>query len=179
MSSLANCALFCSPHAADRRQPELRSGRDVPAVVVEPAVATDTAGDQRFGDGEVGQQLLLGELNLHRTHACSPPGSSSAVTLGYILTRIQTESKLLPRAERRAAILHGAALAFASSGFADTSMDDVGTACGVTKLIVYRHFGSKEELYREILQQVFDHLGVELPRSWRCRRTPVLAPAHC
>jgi AcrR family transcriptional regulator len=72
------------------------------------------------------------------------------------------ESKLLPRAERRAAILHGAARAFASSGFADTPMEDVAAACGVTKLIVYRHFGSKEELYREILQQVFDHLREEL-----------------
>jgi AcrR family transcriptional regulator len=41
-------------------------------------------------------------------------------------------------------------------------MDDVAASCGVTKLIVYRHFGSKEELYREILQQVFDHLGTEL-----------------
>ncbi len=68
----------------------------------------------------------------------------------------------MPRAERRAAILHGAARAFASSGFADTSMEDVAAACGVTKLIVYRHFGSKEELYREILQQVFDQLGHEL-----------------
>jgi AcrR family transcriptional regulator len=41
-------------------------------------------------------------------------------------------------------------------------MDDVAAGCGVTKLIVYRHFESKEELYREILQQVFDHLGEEL-----------------
>ena len=41
-------------------------------------------------------------------------------------------------------------------------MEHVATACGVTKLIVYRHFGSKEELYREILQQVFDDLGQEL-----------------
>jgi AcrR family transcriptional regulator len=41
-------------------------------------------------------------------------------------------------------------------------MDDVAAACEVTKLIVYRHFASKEELYREILQQVFDHLGDEL-----------------
>jgi AcrR family transcriptional regulator len=72
------------------------------------------------------------------------------------------ESKLLPRAERRTAILHGAARAFASTGFAATSMEDVAAACGVTKLIVYRHFGSKEELYREILQQVFDRLGEEL-----------------
>ncbi len=83
-------------------------------------------------------------------------------TFEYTLTGIQIESKQLPRAERRAAILHGAARAFASSGFADTSMEDVAASCGVTKLIVYRHFGSKEELYRELLQQVFDRLGEEL-----------------
>jgi AcrR family transcriptional regulator len=84
------------------------------------------------------------------------------LTLQYTLAGIQIESKLLPRAERRAAILHAAARAFATSGFAETSMEDVAAACGVTKLIVYRHFRSKEELYREILQQVFDHLGHEL-----------------
>ena len=50
-------------------------------------------------------------------------------------------------------------------------MEDVATACGVTKLIVYRHFGSKEELYREILQQVFDHLGQEL-------RSELAMPTH-
>ena len=50
-------------------------------------------------------------------------------------------------------------------------MDDVAAACGVTKLIVYRHFESKEELYREILQQVFDHLGEEL-------RTELALPSH-
>jgi AcrR family transcriptional regulator len=88
-----------------------------------------------------------------------------------ILSGIQIESKLLPRAERRAAILSGAAKAFAASGFTDTSMDDVAAACGVTKLIVYRHFESKEELYREILQQVFDHLGEEL-------RAELALPSH-
>ena len=36
------------------------------------------------------------------------------------------------------------------------------TACGVTKLIVYRHFDSKEELYRAILQRVFDRQAEEL-----------------
>jgi AcrR family transcriptional regulator len=41
-------------------------------------------------------------------------------------------------------------------------MEDVAAACGITKLIVYRHFGSKEELYRAILQRVFDRLGDEL-----------------
>ncbi len=69
---------------------------------------------------------------------------------------------MLPRAERRTAILHSAAQAFATFGFAHTSMDDVAAACGVTKLIVYRHFESKEELYREILEKVFHQLGEEL-----------------
>jgi AcrR family transcriptional regulator len=50
-------------------------------------------------------------------------------------------------------------------------MDDVAVACGITKLIVYRHFESKEELYREILQQVFEHLGEEL-------RTELAEPSH-
>jgi AcrR family transcriptional regulator len=44
-------------------------------------------------------------------------------------------------------------------------MDDVAASCGVTKLIVYRHFESKEELYREILQRVLDRLGEELRTS--------------
>src|SRR3954454_11733847 len=61
--------------------------------------------------------------------------------------------QLLARPERQAAILRGAAAAFAQSGFAATSMEDVAAACGVTKLIVYRHFDSKEELYRTILER--------------------------
>ena len=69
--------------------------------------------------------------------------------------------QLLARPERQAAILRGAAAAFAQSGFAATSMEDVAAACGVTKLIVYRHFDSKEELYRAVLQQVSDRLAEE------------------
>ena len=59
----------------------------------------------------------------------------------------------------------GAAAAFARTGFAATSMEDVAAACGVTKLIVYRHFDSKEELYRAILQRVFDRQAEELVRA--------------
>jgi AcrR family transcriptional regulator len=33
-------------------------------------------------------------------------------------------------------------------------MEDVAAACGITKLIVYRHFSSKEELYRAVLEEV-------------------------
>lgn len=67
----------------------------------------------------------------------------------------------LPRAERQATILHGAAAAFAHAGYAATSMEDIAAASGITKLIVYRHFDSKETLYRAVLQRVFDRVAEE------------------
>src|SRR5262249_56720310 len=68
----------------------------------------------------------------------------------------------LPRAARQEAILRGAARAFARAGYAATSMEDIAAASGITKLIVYRHFEGKEELYRAVLQQVFDRLAEEV-----------------
>lgn len=68
---------------------------------------------------------------------------------------------LLDRPARRAAILASAAVAFAQRGFADTSMDDVAGAAGITRLIVYRHFGSKEQLYAAVLQHVRDRLAAK------------------
>ncbi len=68
---------------------------------------------------------------------------------------------LLPRAERQETILRGAASAFAHSGYAATSMEDVAAASGITKLIVYRHFDSKEDLYRAVLERVSDRLAEE------------------
>jgi AcrR family transcriptional regulator len=69
---------------------------------------------------------------------------------------------LLSRSERQASILRGASRAFARTGFAGTSMDDVAAECGVTKLILYRHFDTKEDLYRAVLQRVFERHGEEL-----------------
>jgi AcrR family transcriptional regulator len=66
--------------------------------------------------------------------------------------------RLLSREARRAAIIHGAAEAFARSGYAATSMEDVAAASGITKLIVYRNFESKETLYRAVLESVSTRL---------------------
>lgn len=68
-------------------------------------------------------------------------------------------TRRLPREERREAILEGATRAFAQSGFAATSMEEVAAAAGITPLIVYRHFASKEELYRAVLERVAERLG--------------------
>jgi AcrR family transcriptional regulator len=72
-----------------------------------------------------------------------------------------TTRQLLTRPERQASILQAAAKAFARTGFAATSMDDVASEAGISRLIVYRHFGSKEELYRAVLDQVRDRLRSE------------------
>ncbi|HEY1280933.1 MAG TPA: helix-turn-helix domain-containing protein, partial [Acidimicrobiales bacterium] len=65
------------------------------------------------------------------------------------------------RPERQASILRAAGTAFARTGYAATSMEDVAAEAGVTKLILYRHFESKEELYRAVLERVSSRLGDE------------------
>jgi AcrR family transcriptional regulator len=77
---------------------------------------------------------------------------------------------LLPRADRAASILRGAASAFARAGFAATSMEDVAAASGITKLIVYRHFESKEELYRAVLTRVSDRLAANFAGALESER---------
>ena len=79
--------------------------------------------------------------------------------------------KLLTRDERRAAIIHSAAQAFARTGYAATSMEEVARASGVTKLIVYRAFESKEVLYRAVLESVSSRLAeIYLGESDAARR---------
>ena len=72
-----------------------------------------------------------------------------------------TTRRLMQRDERQAQILRAAAAAFARGGFAATSMDDVAAEAGITRLIVYRHFDSKEDLYRAVLTKVTERLAEE------------------
>jgi AcrR family transcriptional regulator len=60
----------------------------------------------------------------------------------------------LPAAERRRQLLDHALVVFADRGFHATSMNDVAEAAGVTKPVLYQHFGSKRELYLELLGDV-------------------------
>lgn len=73
--------------------------------------------------------------------------------------------QLLGREERREAILRAAATAFAAEGFAATSMEQVADEAGVTKLILYRHFEGKEELYRAVLELVSTRMRQEFLRT--------------
>jgi AcrR family transcriptional regulator len=64
----------------------------------------------------------------------------------------------LPRARRREQLLGAATEAFARSGFAATSLEDIAAQAGVARVILYRHFESKSELYRAVLDRLCDRL---------------------
>ncbi len=59
----------------------------------------------------------------------------------------------LPRAARREQILTAATGAFAHAGYTATGLDEVAVAAGVSRAILYRHFTSKSELYRAVLDR--------------------------
>lgn len=56
--------------------------------------------------------------------------------------------------ERRQAIVDAAVPLFARKGFAGTTTRELAEAAGISEALLFRHFPSKQLLYREILQQV-------------------------
>jgi AcrR family transcriptional regulator len=58
----------------------------------------------------------------------------------------------MPRAQRREQILDAATRAFARAGFTNTGLDVIAAEAGVTPVILYRHFASKADLYRAVLE---------------------------
>jgi AcrR family transcriptional regulator len=60
-------------------------------------------------------------------------------------------NRRLPRAQRREQILVAATRAFARTGFAATGLDDIAAEAGVTRVVLYRHFDSKTDLYHAVL----------------------------
>jgi AcrR family transcriptional regulator len=79
-----------------------------------------------------------------------------------------TARRRLPRAERSRQVLDAAARAFARSGFAATSMDVIAAEAGVSKLMLYRDFDGKRELYEAILDSVSRRLDEKVSDDpWR------------
>jgi AcrR family transcriptional regulator len=65
----------------------------------------------------------------------------------------QQPLRRLRRAERREQILDAATRAFARAGYTATGLDDVAAAAGLTRAVLYRHFDSKADLYRAVLDR--------------------------
>lgn len=70
-----------------------------------------------------------------------------------------THQRLTDR--KRLAVISAAIEEFLAAGFDATSMDRIAARAGVSKRTVYNHFPSKETLFAEILQQLWNasHMG--------------------
>src|SRR6266566_485693 len=81
----------------------------------------------------------------------------------------------LPAQERRETLAEAASELFAQQGYDHVALDEVAARAGVTKVIVYRHFGSKKDLYLTLLAAHRDQLlrtlaeGMSLDRPLRER----------
>jgi AcrR family transcriptional regulator len=71
----------------------------------------------------------------------------------------------LPAPRRRRQLLDVALEVFGEVGYHQASMDAVAEAAGVTKPVLYQHFGSKRELYLELLDDVGNQLLDEVVRA--------------
>ena len=69
-----------------------------------------------------------------------------------------TPARRLRRAERREQLLAAATRAFARTGYAATGLDDIATAAGISRVLLYRHFESKADLYRAVLNRAVGRL---------------------
>lgn len=69
-----------------------------------------------------------------------------------------------PKDEEKAlAILEAASVHFLQNGIMHTTMQDVANEAGVSKLTVYNHFGTKDELFQKIIQTKCQvHMGEDL-----------------
>ena len=69
--------------------------------------------------------------------------------------------KRLKAEERRTQLLGIAKELFSEHGFENTTAKAIAAAAGVTEAIVFRHFGSKQELYANILDRKADEIGID------------------
>jgi len=64
------------------------------------------------------------------------------------------DSQLRYQEERRHLLMDAAAEVIARQGLRSTTMDDISASLGMTKIVLYRTFGSKDQLIVSILERV-------------------------
>jgi AcrR family transcriptional regulator len=67
----------------------------------------------------------------------------------------QTPATRLPAAERRSAIIEAALRVFSEGSYAGATTADIAREAGVSEPILYRHFGSKRDLYFACLDEAW------------------------
>lgn len=66
--------------------------------------------------------------------------------------------KKLSAAQRRAQLIEVGRKAFAEKGYEATSVEEIASRAGVSKPIVYQHFGGKEGLYAVVVDREMTHV---------------------
>jgi AcrR family transcriptional regulator len=66
---------------------------------------------------------------------------------------VSRKRRRLRAEERRESILEAANLVFGQRGYDTVRIDDVATAAGISKALIYEHFRSKQELYGELMNR--------------------------
>lgn len=84
---------------------------------------------------------------------------------------MSTLKKRLTGAERRAQLMEVGRDVFAESGFETAALEVIAFRAGVTKPVIYEHFGSKEGLHAAIVEREMDEL-VTLVSEAMSRGTP-------
>ena len=84
-------------------------------------------------------------------------------------------SERIPSAERREQILGAASLVFGERGYFGATTDQIAKAAGISQPYVVRMFGSKENLFVEVLQRALDKLLVSFQETidgWKADGSP-------
>jgi len=71
----------------------------------------------------------------------------------------------------RTRILHEATRLFAAGGYEGTSIQAIAQASGITRPTLVYHFGSKDQLRREVLEKLLAHWKDDLPRVLQAATT--------
>jgi AcrR family transcriptional regulator len=81
------------------------------------------------------------------------------------MTARPTARKRLTAGERREAILDAALEVFAERGYHASSIDDIAGTAGISKALIYEHFGSKNELFMSLIGlhagELFERLAAQ------------------
>lgn len=86
----------------------------------------------------------------------SPPSPHQASSTAPARRRLSSQA-------RRRELLEAALQEFGSRGYYLTQMEHVASTAGVSKALLYQHFGSKEELFAAVTEQVVESFMNRLP----------------
>src|SRR6516162_7705708 len=71
------------------------------------------------------------------------------------------DRRRLSSGDRRQQLIRTAVELFSRHGFSGTRTKDIAAACGVSEAILFRHFATKEDLYRAILDDQQQDSGAD------------------